>query len=156
MSEIKVTRWCWYWLLLVTLVVMAFSLSLLLAPVGMRQFFSWIMYASPTVIGGFTAQSVAYITLMHGVLGAVMLGWATLMLWVICGPFRRAESGAWGMLSVSLLVWFVPDTAFSLWTGFWQNALFNLLFAICYAIPLLCTYPQFRLRDATANSHLGG
>ncbi len=143
MLETRVPRWCWYWLLTVTLVVAAFSLSLLLAPALLRQFFSWIMYASPGVIDGYPDQTVAYITLMHGVLGAVMLGWATLMLWIVCGPFRRAEPSAWGMLSVSLMVWFVPDTAFSLWTGFWQNAVFNVIFAVAYAVPLLCSYSCF-------------
>jgi len=148
MSTLRVAPgWCWYWLLVVTIVVAVFALSLLLAPAMLVQFFSLIMYASAGVIGDFGDAAVAYIRLIHGVLGAVMLGWATLMLWVICGPFRRLESGAWSMLSVSLLIWFVPDTAFSLWTGFWQNALFNLLFAASYAVPLACTYRQFHPLD---------
>lgn len=47
------------------------------------------------------------------------------------------------MIAASLLAWFLPDTGFSLWSGFWQNALFNLGFAVLFLVPLAATYSQF-------------
>ena len=44
---------------------------------------------------------------------------------------------------VSLLAWFVPDTALSLLSGFWQNAALNLVFAVLFALPLAATSGAF-------------
>jgi hypothetical protein len=45
-----------------------------------------------------------------------------------------------GHVAVSIAAWFVPDTAFSLWTGYWQNAVLNGVLALAFAIPLAATY----------------
>jgi hypothetical protein len=37
----------------------------------------------------------------------------------------------------------VPDTAFSLGTGFWQNAVLNAVFVVLFAVPLAATYKAF-------------
>ncbi len=39
--------------------------------------------------------------------------------------------------------WFTPDTAFSLWSGFWQNAVLNVAVATLFAVPLAATYRTF-------------
>jgi hypothetical protein len=36
----------------------------------------------------------------------------------------------------SALAWFIPDTSYSLISGFWQNAVLNLAFAMLFALPL--------------------
>ena len=136
----------WFrWLLVVIIGVMLFGACMMLAPDLIRQFFSWLLYASPDAIASrFSLEAVAYLTLLHGVLGAVMFGWGALMLMVLHGPFRRGAQEGWNMLAISVILWFVPDTAFSVWTGFWQNALLNTSFAILFLIPLAATYPGFR------------
>ena len=48
--------------------------------------------------------------------------WALAMLGILTGPFVRRERWAWRTLAGSLAVWYVVDTAASLGTGFWQNA----------------------------------
>ena len=123
--------------------LMAFGIVLLLAPGFTRQGFSLLIYASPGAIDGFGPAPVAYITLLHAVLGAVMFGWGVLMLWVVQGPFRRGLKEGWQMLAVSVAAWFIPDTAFSLWSGFWQNAVLNLGFLALFAVPLGATYRVF-------------
>jgi hypothetical protein len=62
---------------------------------------------------------------------------------VVRGPFARGAREAWTTIAVSVGAWFVPDTAFSLWSGFWQNALLNLAVASSFAAPLLATWRQF-------------
>ena len=136
----------WYrWLLVVIVGVMLFGMTMVLSPNLIRRFFSLLIYASANSIEShFGGSAVAYITLVHGVLGAVMFGWGVSLLLVLLGPFRRGSREGWLILSVSVAVWFVPDTLFSLWTGFWQNAVLNLGLALLFAIPLVATYGLFK------------
>jgi hypothetical protein len=136
----------WFrWLSLVVLGVMAFGISMILAPELIKKLFSLLVYSAPGAIDAqFSPAAVEYITLVHGVLGAVMFGWGTVLLLVLYGPFRRGSREGWHMLAVSVAVWFVPDTLFSLWTGFWQNAVLNAALALLFAIPLAATYRAFK------------
>ena len=118
---------------------------MILSPDLIRQFFSLLVFAFANGIEShFGTSAVAYITLVHGVLGAVMFGWGVSLLLVLLGPFQRASREGWLILSVSVAVWFIPDTLFSLWTGFWQNAVLNLVFGLLFAIPLVATYGVFK------------
>ena len=141
----KVPVFWFRWLLVVIVGVMLFAISMILSPDLIRQFFSLLFYASANGIESrFGAAAVAYITLVHGVLGAVMLGWSVSLLLVLLGPFQRGSREGWLIVSVSVAVWFVPDTLFSLLTGFWQNAVLNFAFALLFAIPLVATCGMIR------------
>jgi len=129
----------WRWLVVVTAGVLLFGLSMVVAPGFTLRAFGLLYFFSAQKIAAFGEPAVSYIVLMHGVLGAVMFGWGVALLVVLLGPFRRGSSEAWLTLSLSLTAWFVPDTAFSLWSGFWQNALLNAVFAVLYAVPLVAT-----------------
>lgn len=146
-SEIPSTFWL-RWLLAVTLGVMVFGLVLVLAPSLTRQGFSLLVYADTERIATFGADAVAYIALVHAVLGGVMFGWGVALLFVVRGLFARGASEGWQIVAVSVAAWFVPDTAFSLWSGFWQNALLNATFIILFAVPLAATYRVFHEKRA--------
>jgi hypothetical protein len=132
------------WLIVATLCFMAFSLALVLAPNLTRQFFSLLIYATPESINALGSAAVAYISLAHAVLGAAMFGWGVALLSIVLGPFKRMSLEAWQTLAVSLAAWFIPNTAYSLWSGFWQNAVFNGVFITLFAIPLVATYSTCR------------
>lgn len=134
------------WLQVVATGVMLFGLSLTLAPGLARAGFSLLVYADPARIAAFGAAAVAYIALVHAVLGAVMFGWGVALLLIVRGPLRRGDRAAWQVIAVSVAAWFIPDTAFSLWSGFWQNAVLNLVFAVLFALPLAATYRACRQR----------
>jgi hypothetical protein len=129
-----------YWLIAVTIGVMLFGATMVVAPNLTRQLFGVLFFSSPEAINGFDNQAVAYISLIHAVLGAVMFGWGTAILFIVLGPFSRISSEAWLTLVVSLAAWFIPDTLFSFWSGFWQNAVLNIVFIVLFAIPLVATY----------------
>ncbi len=135
----------WFrWLYLVILGVMLFGAGMVLVPEVARDFFSLLFYSSP---GEFQARYPAdaneYIMFAHGVLGATMLGWGATMLLILKGPFRRCESGGWMMLAMPLILWFVMDSAFSLYTGFRQNVLLNAVLLLLFGIPLGATRRYF-------------
>lgn len=133
----------WRCLIVVTLGVLLFGVTLIVAPAFTLWFFGLLLFSSPEILASFGAPAVDYITLVHGVLGAVMVGWGAALLIVLLGPFRHRSKQAWLTLVVSLSAWFVPDTALSLWSGFWQNAALNAVFAVLFAIPLAATYSAF-------------
>lgn len=47
------------------------------------------------------------------------------------------------MLAAPLILWFVADSAFSLYTGFWQNVLLNAVLLLLFFIPLGATRKYF-------------
>ncbi len=133
----------WRWLIAATVFVLAFSAAMVLMPGPVQRIFSLLFYYSPEGINAFGAPAVALAMLLQGVLGAVMFGWGVALLLVLLGPFRRGSREGWIIVAVSLTAWFVPDTSFSLWSGFWQNAVSNLVFLVLFAIPLAATYRTF-------------
>jgi len=83
--------------------VLLFGITLIVAPEFTRRFFGLLLFSSPKAWAGFGAPAVAYITLVHGVLGAVMVGWGVALLFVLLGPFRHRSKQGWLALVVSLL-----------------------------------------------------
>lgn len=133
----------WRWLVVATASVMLLGAGMVLAPEAIRQFYGLLLYSSTEHIAQFGAGATSYAGLMHAVIGALMLGWGTTLFLMVLGPFRRGSREAWQTLLISIVAWFVPDTAFSLWSGFWPNALLNLLTAMLFVIPLAATYRAF-------------
>lgn len=132
-------RFWWRWLIAVTIGVMLFGLVMIAAPSLTRQLFSSLVFSSSGHIAAFGDAAVSYIVFVHGVLGAVMFGWGVALLCILLGPFRRGSREAWLTLVVSLAAWLIPDTTLSLWSGFWQNAVLNVVLAVLFAVPLAAT-----------------
>ena len=133
----------WRWLIAATVFVLVFSIAMVVIPEPVQRMFSLLYYSSPESIDAFGAPAVAFIMLLQGVLGAVMFGWGVALLLVLLGSFRRGSREGWTIIAVSLAAWFIPDTTYSLWSGFWQNAVFNLVFLVVFAIPLVATRRTF-------------
>lgn len=131
------------WLLGVTIGVMVFGFILVIAPRLARDGFSLLVYGDTQGIAAFGPQAVEYIALVHAVLGAVMFGWGFTLLLVVRNLFAQGDTLGWQIVAISVVAWFVPDTAFSLWSGFWQNAVLNVVFIVLFAVPLVATYRAF-------------
>lgn len=127
------------WLLAVEAGVVLFGMVLVLAPSTARQGFSLLVCASTGRIDSFGQESVRYISLAHAVIGGVMAGWGVALLYVTRSLFARGERIAWNLVALSLGAWFVPDTSYSLLSGYWQNAMLNTAFLALFALPLWAT-----------------
>lgn len=127
------------WLQAVTIGVIGFGLALVLAPALARQGFSLLVYAAPDQIDAFGAVQVRYISLAHAVIGGVMIGWGVAMLYATKSLLAKGRREGWYLIALSVVTWYVPDTAYSLLSGFWQNAVLNTLFLGLFAIPLWAT-----------------
>lgn len=127
----------WRMLVVVTAFLMLFGLILVVMPTLTLQGFSLMIYGIPGHIHTFSYEPIAYISLLHAVLGAVMFGWGVLLMYLALGPIRRGVKDGYWIFSITLLAWFIPDTVYSLISGFWQNALLNTVFILLFAMPLL-------------------
>ncbi|BAZ53640.1 hypothetical protein NIES4103_63230 [Nostoc sp. NIES-4103] len=137
-------RLWWYWLIIVTSGVTIFSISLVILPDFMQLFFNAMFFSHSQAHTSFSEVAYCYIKFLYGVLGAVMVGWNITLLFILTGPFLRRQREAWYAMTVSVLVWFMLDSSFSMSAGFWQNAVFNTMFIVFFAIPLVATYRYFQ------------
>ena len=135
------------WLQVCSAIVFLFGAAFMVLAGPMQVLFE-TLYFAPVTGATLDGDAAAYSAFMQGVMGAVMVGWSVLLFYVARGPFRREEPEAWQMLAVSLGVWFVTDTLFSLWSGYWQNAILNTSLLILFGIPLAATYRRFHTPDA--------
>jgi hypothetical protein len=122
-----------------------FGATLVLAPALTRQGFGLLMHCDAARIDGFGPEAVAYVTLLHGVLGAVMFGWAIALLALLRGRWRVEPARARAIVALSVGGWYVVDTAFSASVGAWPNVALNSVFGALFAAGLLLARPA---RDA--------
>jgi hypothetical protein len=131
------------WLTLATLGVSLFGIALVIFPDFARQGFSLLVYFDAGHLSSLGEEVINYVALLHAVLGSVMFGWGIALLIVVRKLYANGSRLGWQIVAVSVLVWFVPDTTFSLWSGFWQNALLNLSFLVLFLVPLVATFKEF-------------
>jgi hypothetical protein len=136
------------WLLGVSAGLVAFGLVLVVFPTFATRGFSLLVYADAYRIEGFGTEAARYASLAHAVIGGLMIGWGVALFLLVRGSFAAGQAAGWRVVAFSLLAWFVPDTAYSLWSGFWQNAALNAGFLLLFGIPLLATFGWSRARDA--------
>ena len=91
-------------------------------PTGVNQFQGWI----------------------YGVLGATMAGWGVFLAFIVRYPFQNRERWAWNALLTGLSLWYMTDTAISLYFGVVFNAIFNTVIFILALLPLLFTRREFQ------------
>ena len=103
--------------------------------------FNWLAFQG-TVPNSIEDPDVFKIlSFVYGVLGATMLAWSVAFYYIVRGPFQESERWAWCALSLPISVWFVVDSAHSIASGIWANAVFNSGFYLAFAIPLFATIP---------------
>lgn len=138
------------WLAVVAGAALAFGLALVLLPEPMARAFGGLYLSDPDAIALFGQEAARFVTFVSAVMGAVMAGWSAAILCLLALRFRPGNPDAWWVIAVSVLVWFIPDTAFSLHAGFWQNAVLNLGALVLFAVPLAATYRASRSAGASA------
>ena len=108
---------------------------MILAPMLGEKVFYLVYYQSFSPPADFSDEARRYIRFTNAVLGAVMIGWMTLTLWLV-----NARQGLPFPLRSALLLsfgsWFVVDTTFSAVHGVWGNVVLNALVAIGTLAPL--------------------
>jgi hypothetical protein len=101
-----------------------------------RQGFSLLVYFSASRLDTFGTEQVRYVSLAHAIIGGVMVGWGIALLLVTRELIAKGSRLGWNLIAISLGAWFIPDTTYSLLSGYWQNAVLNIVFLALFATPL--------------------
>lgn len=135
-----------YWLLTASVFLVGFGLFLILFP-NSTLLAPWHTAIAAHFFDGITPQEVSrFRNFLLGPLGGTIAGFYTLQTFVLWKPFDRREPWAWQATTAALLVWFVLDSATSLFYGAAFNIwLVNLAPMFVFAVPLAQTYPYFFL-----------
>ncbi len=74
-------------------------------------------------------------------MGAVTMGWGLTFLATFMAAHRLGDQAApvWRLATAGVLLWFVVDSALSVATGFWLNAVSNTGLLVGYLAPVLAT-----------------
>lgn len=88
-------------------------------------------------VDGLPAFASSNERVLSAVLGGILVGWSSLMLWMLHGPVAQGEPSAVRAYSVAMLLWFVVDSSASLVAGWPGNAGLNLVCLITGWGPLL-------------------
>ena len=126
--------WWIAWLQVVLVLLIGYALVLVFGGSLAEKMFSSLGFGPPADVT--SAEISAYLRLPFAVLGAVLAGWAILMLVVVRGPLRAGSPWALTALTAALAVWFVLDTGMSFVLGYPMHALFNVPFALALGLPL--------------------
>jgi hypothetical protein len=128
----------------------AFGLLFVVWPSGTRNFFSTLVYGDPAAITSWGPSQTSYVQLAHAVLGSVMIGWGTSNMLTLRFLYDRRDKdarqesqdrkAALTIIAASISAWALPDTVYSLASGFWPNAVLNSIFIIGYGMPLVALW----------------
>ena len=140
--ETQVNRFWWRWLVIVTIVTGLFSISFFALPHQIQQVYAFVLFNTPDARSLYP-ENYDFITFLYGILGAVFFGWAISLFVTLMTTFRKGYKEGWLVFAISVSLWFVTDSAFSIMMGYTGNAIVNTAFAILFAIPLIATYPDF-------------
>ena len=127
------------WLEVVLVLVFIYSLLLVFAGTTAGSLFSLFGFGPDESIDTDAVRD--YLRFPYMVLGAVLAGWAFLMIQIVRGPLKDGSAWAWTFLVRSLILWFVLDTGMSLVLRYPMHAVFNIPFAILLGIPLIRLKP---------------
>jgi len=80
---------------------------------------------------------------IYGVLGVTVSGWGVFMIFLARHPFRKRQRWARNCVFTGITLWYITDTAISLYFGVIFNAVFNTTLAALVYIPLVATWGEF-------------
>ena len=89
------------------------------------------------------ADARAFQRWAYGVLGAVLAGWAVSMAFVAQYGLRTKARWTWRCYAFGVGLWFLVDTAISLYFGMLLNAVFNTVLLVLVAVPLAAIRKHF-------------
>ncbi len=132
------------WLLIVGLVIAAFGLVMAFLN-GTAVFELFNRQIDPVFWGdGATPETATrFRQWVYGAWGATVAGWGVFIAFIAHYPFGHKEKWSWNCLAVGLLLWYLVDTAISLYFEVYFNAIFNTLLLILVTLPLAFTRKHF-------------
>lgn len=152
--ESKISKFWWRWLVVASGITFGFGLLMALVD-PVQTLLQSTFYGFAFGEGAYSQLDAAQIMFqdwLYGIMGSVMMGWGTIILFIVWKPFRRGERWAWYALLVSLLIWFLPDSYASAVNQVPENVLLNIGFLVMLGLPLIGTYSAFHPTSSITES----
>jgi hypothetical protein len=83
------------------------------------------------------------LTWMAAVSGAVMGGWGLTLTLLVVNAYGSRDAWVWWSIAGGLTLWYLLDTARSIYARIYTNAVLNTVLLVAAAIPLLATFGEF-------------
>lgn len=136
----------WFkWLITVSFLTIVFGLSLILFNqsalfnVLFNAKVNQLFWGSPAV----SAETILFQQWVYSTLGAMMVGWGVMLVYVSAHPFRNKETWSSNCITLSLLLWFIADTTTSYYFHVYINIILNIIILFAFALPLIFTRKYF-------------
>ena len=142
----KIATVWWGWLMVAFALTALSSLAYVVFPEAMLAQTVGTFLGSPDALAALDDEMMRFIGLLGGISAGVSMAWMAALIFIVLGPFRRAERWAWAAVFTSVVTWFIVDSGRSIATGFVDNAMYNLVWLVMYTVPLVATYRQFTPR----------
>ena len=129
--RIWLTVWCW--------VVVVVGVVLAGAGLDATDGATEMMFSIMGPAGGF--DWTPHLRFATALMGAVTLGWGLSFLAAFNAAHRLGDQAGpvWRMLTAAAIAWFVIDSALSVATGFWLNAVSNTGLILGYLAPVIAS-----------------
>ena len=132
------------WLLAVAVLCIVFgSVIALFSWSPLFSIFNGLVYDTFWPQSGPDAGSLSFMLWTYGMLGGTMAGWGVFIAYLARHPFANKEHWAWECLAIGIAVWFLIDTAVSIFINAYFNVAINVLLLLLVAAPLLATKDLF-------------
>jgi hypothetical protein len=132
------------WLLVVGFILILFGVVMALFN-GTVVFALFNSQIDPVFWGaaGIPGDAARFQQWIYGVLGATVAGWGVFLAFIAHYPFKAKEKWSRNCVAAGLLLWYVLDTAISLYFGVFFNAIFNAVLLVLGILPLAFTWKHF-------------
>ena len=132
------------WLLIVGILVAVFGLVMAILN-GTSVFNLFNDQINPVFWGreDLPHASLVFQRWVYGAWGATVSGWGVFLGFIARFPYRKREKWARNCIVAGLGIWFLVDTAISVYYRVYFNAIFNSVLALLVILPLGFTWKLF-------------
>ena len=126
-----------FWLKISAVVIAGFGPFLFLGTVPtLGEPARWVLDLLSWPLDGFPSYGSAEIRFLSALAGGFLLGWGVLVWCLSVWVYDAAAEGVRKSLLTGALAWFVLDSAGSITSGNWPNALWNILVLLLVIGPM--------------------
>lgn len=140
----------WYRILLIAN-ILTLVIGLLIAFASNSTVFDFYNQATSNFFNDGEPFSGSYLELkswLFGIIGATMVGFNTLCLYILVFAFKKLQKWAWSAMLIGITSWFVIDSFISIQLGANYNVYWiNIPAILSFYIPLLFTFKYFNVKQ---------
>ncbi len=125
----------WWSLLLIDCIIISIF-GILMYVMGLMSNSQALLSSVGQDYNSYNPQAYSFINFLTAVMGATIIGWSSVMIFIVWYPLRKKENWAWTAMVITILLWYIPDTMVSIYFLNWSNAILNTILLLMIEAPL--------------------